>query len=190
MKTFKEIEGKEVISSDGRMLGKVADLVYDEELIIEGVVLKMNREILEDIGEDKPLLTSPKLLIELQHVKALSDKVILNEPFDELHIYFKDITGYDLVTGLIGMDISGSDGADIGKVTDLLVDTENWMKPHILVKLNKDLLESLSINRSLLSKTRLGISMTHVVGIADVVMLDTSLDEMDRIIQDESIKKV
>ncbi len=190
MKAFKEIEGTEVLSSDGKMMGKVEDFTYGNDHKLRDVVVKMNKDIVEELGEDKPLLASVKLKIDLEHIKAFTDNVVLNKALDELHIYFHEVTDDDLLTSIIGKELSGSEGEDVGKVDDMIIDTDSWDLPSMLVKLEKDVLETLDIKKSLLSKTRLGISMSHVTSIGDKVMLDSSAKEMGKILEDEPIKKM
>ncbi|MFO8110255.1 MAG: PRC-barrel domain-containing protein [Thermoplasmata archaeon] len=190
MKAFSDIKGKEVLSSDGRTMGKVEDFTYGKDFIITGIVTKMNKEVIEDLGEDKPLLTSLKLGINTEQVKAFSDKVVLHEPLDELYIRFKEVSDKEVISSIIGMNISGSQGREVGKVKDILLDTDTWGIPSLLVKVNKDIMETLDVDKPLLSKTKLSISMTYVTDIGDMVMLDTSAEEMNKVIQDESIRKL
>ncbi|GEM_PF-1231013 len=190
MRQFKEMKGKDILSNDGRLMGKVEDLTYDADYAPRNLIAKMNKEVIEELGEDKPLLSSLKLGIEVEHVKAFSDKVVLHEPLDELHAHFLEVTDEDMITGIIGKNISGSHGRDVGKIKDVLIDTDHWGMPSLLVKINKDILEVLDVDKPLLSKTKLAISMSHVDSVGDIVILDTSAEEMGQIIQEEPIKKL
>jgi len=190
MKALKELEGKEVLSSDGRLIGKVEDFTWDLDRELVKMVVKMNKDVLEDIGEEKPMLSSVRMGIELEQIKAFTDNVILYKPIDSLHVLFDDISDEDVISSIRGMEISGSNGRDLGKVTDILIDVDGWKSLSVLVKLNKEILETLDVKSSLLSKTRLAISMVHVVSISDRVMLDTSADELGEIIEKNPVKKV
>ncbi|MEF8873468.1 MAG: PRC-barrel domain-containing protein [Candidatus Thermoplasmatota archaeon] len=189
MQKLKELEGKKVLTGDGKLAGEVNDFTYRVNNI-ERIVIKMNKDILEDIGEDKPLLSSVKRGLAIGEIKAFSDNVILHEDLDDLHLDFEEVSEEDLVSSLRGMKINDSGGRDVGKVTDILIDIENWSPPSLLVKLNKDILETLDVEGSLLSKTELAISMTHVDEISDWIILDKSADQMGEIIEKEPVKKV
>ncbi len=190
MKEFNDIEGKDVLSSDGKLMGKVEDFTYGTDFKIRSVVVKMNKDIVEELGEDKPLFASVKLKINLDQVKVFGDKVILEKTLDQLHIHFHEVVEDDLISSIVDTEIAGSEGEDVGKVDDILLNTDSWDVPSMLVKLKKDVLETLNIEKSLLSKTRLGISMKHVTSVGDIVMLDSSAQEMGKIIQNEPIKKM
>ncbi len=190
METLDDIKGKEILSSDGRSMGKLINFTVDGDFRIDDVVAKMNKDIIEDLGEDKPLFSSLKLGISVKHVKSFTDNIVLKTPLNKLHLHFEDVTDKNLASSIIGMEISGSQGNYVGKVEDILVDTESLGRLSMLVKVNKDILETLDLEKPLLSKTRLGISMKHVTSVGDKIMLDTSIEGMGEIILKEPIKKM
>ncbi len=188
MEGLKGLEGKKVLTKDGKLTGKVIDFTYQGDRI-EKIVLKMNKDILEDIGEEKPMLSSVKRALEIEKIKAVSDNVILHKELDDLHLDFDEISEDNLLSAIRGLRINDSEGRDVGKVTDIMVDIEDWGTPSLLVKLNKDVLEPLDIEGSMLSKTELEISMRHVDEISDWIMLDKSADQLGDIIKKEPVKK-
>ncbi|MFO7792058.1 MAG: PRC-barrel domain-containing protein [Candidatus Saliniplasma sp.] len=190
MEAFNDVKGKEVLSNDGRSMGKLVDSTYDGDFKMDDIVTKMNKDVIDDLGEDKPLLSSLKLGIGVEHVKAFTDNIVLKQTYDDLYLQFEDVSDKEFITSFIGMEVSGSQGNDVGKVDDILIDSKSLGTLSMLVKVNKDILETLDLEKSLLSKTKLGISMEHVKSIGDKIMLDASLDDMGKIIQEEPIKKV
>ncbi len=189
MDKLKGLEGKKVLSGDGKLVGEVNDFTYQGNNI-EKMVVKMNKDILEDIGEDKPILSSVKRCLHVGKIKAFSDNVILHGDLDDLHMDFEEVFEEELVSSIRGMKINDSGGRDVGKVTDVLIDVEGWSPPSLLIKLKKDILDTLDMKGSLLSKTELAVSMTHVEEISDWIILDKSADELGEIIQKEPVKKV
>lgn len=135
-------------------------------------------------------MSSLKLGIGVEHVRAFTDNIVLKESYDNLHLHFQDISDKDVISSFVGMEISASHGNYVGKVDDILIDTKSLGILSMLVKVNKEILQTLDLEKSLLSKTRLGISMEHVTNIGDKIMLDTSLEGMGRIIEEEPIKKL
>ncbi|MFO7991111.1 MAG: PRC-barrel domain-containing protein [Thermoplasmata archaeon] len=190
MKTYEELEGREVLSSDGNLMGAVDDFTLTEDRQMDGMVVKINKKVIDELGMDKPLLSSLKMEIKLEHIKSVSDKVILNKSLDELYKYFVEEEFATELTSLIGREISDSAGTNVGEVEDILMDTETWGTPSILAKLDNSVLEDLDMKKALLSKTKIGISMGHVSDIGDVVMLDTTAEDMGKIIEKEPVKKV
>ncbi|MFW6041164.1 MAG: PRC-barrel domain-containing protein, partial [Thermoplasmatota archaeon] len=189
MKRLKKLEGKEVLTNDGTIMGEFVDFTYRDGMI-EKMVVKMNKDVLEDIGEEKPMFSSVRRGISIENIKAISDNVVLYGDFDDLYIDFEEVSEEDLVSEIRNKKINGSEGRDVGKVEDILIDVEEWNTPSMLVNLNKEVLETLDLKGSMLSKTDMVISMDHVAEISDWIMLDKSADEMGDIIDKESVKKV
>ncbi len=189
MKAFSEVRGKEVLSNDGRTMGKVDDFTYEPDHTIKSMITKMNKDVVEDVGEDKPLISSLKLGIGVEQIKALSDKVVLHEPISELYKHFLEVFEDEKISSLVGMKITGSQGRNIGKVKDVIMDTDTWGVPNLLVTINPEVMDILDVEKPILSKTKLEISMNHVGSIGDMIMLDTSAEEMNRVIKEVPIKR-
>ncbi len=190
MEAFGDVKGKEVLSNDGRYVGKLLDFTYGEGYRTDDIFVKVNKEVIDDLGEDKPLLKSLKLGISVEQIKAFTDKIILEKDLDALHIHVEDVSEKKMISSLLGLELSGSEGNDVGKVEDILIDTRSFGVFSLLVKTKKEIVDTLDLEKSMLSKTRLGISMTHVTNIGDRIMLDASIEGMGRIIEEEPIKKV
>jgi sporulation protein YlmC with PRC-barrel domain len=106
-RAHEKLNGKEVVSSDGRELGHVKDFEIDTaSWKVKGLVIKLNRSILEDVHLRKPFVGSQEIVVSSAHVDALSDKVILTKSLEELG----QLTG--------ATDGDGDDVGDEGSETD------------------------------------------------------------------------
>ncbi|MFP3872699.1 MAG: PRC-barrel domain-containing protein [Candidatus Aenigmatarchaeota archaeon] len=191
MISLRDFRKKDVLTEDGTILGAVTDIKLGADLNIVGLRLKMeSRKMAEDLGLDKPMISSLKGDIGIEHVKSVSDNILLNKKFDELYAYMEEETDWRPVSELIDYKISDSQGTDIGKVAGISFDEEDWGIPMLVVTIEKDTHELLDMDKSLLRKTRLGISMRHVDKIGDYILLDTTADNLGDIIEEEPVKKV
>jgi sporulation protein YlmC with PRC-barrel domain len=78
------LSGKEVVSSDGRALGHLKDVeVNTTSWKVTGLVVKLNRDVLEDVHLKKPFVGSQEIVIATAHVSGLSDKIILAKGIGE-----------------------------------------------------------------------------------------------------------
>lgn len=168
----------------------MSDVKLERDLNITGLSLRLDKKMAEDLGLDKPILSSLMGDISKEHIKSISDNVLLNKKLDDLYKYIEDDTEWRAASELIDYNISDTNGKDVGKVEGLILDEENWGIPTMIVTIKKDTLELLDMKKSLLSKTKLGISMEHVENIGDYIMLDTTADNMGEIIKEEQVKKV
>lgn len=84
--------GKEVVSADGRDLGNLKDLeVEGDTWTVSGLVVRLNRDVLEEIHLKKPLVGSQEFVVASSHVASVSDKIILNKDL----AYFARLTAAD-----------------------------------------------------------------------------------------------
>jgi sporulation protein YlmC with PRC-barrel domain len=79
-----EIDGKEVIGSEGALLGKVVDVQFDEK---NWAVLSVEVHLEKDVAEEHQLrhrLRKTLVLIRVEHIQAVGDKVILKGSKEDL----------------------------------------------------------------------------------------------------------
>lgn len=82
---FDELEGKVVVTADGRQIGDVADLEVDTvHWTVTGIRVRLHREVLEQLAVDKPFFSLPRITIHTTHVRGASDTVVLGLTFDAL----------------------------------------------------------------------------------------------------------
>ncbi len=82
---FSELDGKGVISQDGRELGTVSDTVLDHaSWRIETLVVKLDRDLLEAFHMKRPMFGTQTIQIPTGHVSGVGDKVILHKTLEEL----------------------------------------------------------------------------------------------------------
>lgn len=88
---FDEMTGKDVISQDGREVGKVDDLVLDHESWkVQALLIKLERELLEEFAMKRPMFGTQTVRLPVAFVSGVSDKVILQKKLDELTAHYKD----------------------------------------------------------------------------------------------------
>jgi sporulation protein YlmC with PRC-barrel domain len=76
---------KKVMTSDGKMIGGVAGLVFDSETFaITQLVVQLDNEAAKEIGAKKPLIGRAELLLPIKKVSGISDAVILRPSYKEL----------------------------------------------------------------------------------------------------------
>ena len=83
-KTFASLHGLKVMSGGGRVIGTIADLELDPELwTITGLVVKLEKHAASELGLRRRLGSSA-VVIRVEHVKAISDLVLLKEDLHSL----------------------------------------------------------------------------------------------------------
>lgn len=82
---FSEIEGKGVISSDGREIGELADMVVDDDSwTVVKLVVRLERELLESFHMKRPMFGTQTIQLPTSYVSGVGDKLLLNKRLEEL----------------------------------------------------------------------------------------------------------
>lgn len=82
---FSELEGKGVISQDGRELGSVSDVTLTPSTWhIDSLVVKLDRDLLETFHMKRPMFGTQTIQIPTSYVSGVGDKVILHKKLQEL----------------------------------------------------------------------------------------------------------
>jgi sporulation protein YlmC with PRC-barrel domain len=84
-----------------------------------------------------------------------------------------------LVEGLIGKQIFGQHGREIGVVTDFAVDLSTWQIKGLEVKLNRETLDDLNLKRSWIGTQTIQVPTTEISGASDTFILKHTLEEME-----------
>jgi sporulation protein YlmC with PRC-barrel domain len=80
-----EIEGMRVIAQAGREVGEVTGLEVDlDDFTIHSVEIKLRREVLEALDLKVPLMGTHTIKVEMTHVSAIGDTVVLGATLEQL----------------------------------------------------------------------------------------------------------
>jgi len=82
---FSELEGKGVLTQDGREVGEVSDCVMDHAAwSVVTLVVKLERDLLEQFHMKRPMFGTQTIQLPTGYVSGVSDKVILHKKLEEL----------------------------------------------------------------------------------------------------------
>jgi len=82
---FKEIEGKEVLGGQARVLGKVCGIEFDtNNWKVTHFCLDVDDDAAEELGLQKRRFGSVQVTIPVEKIDGISDSIILNKTIDEL----------------------------------------------------------------------------------------------------------
>lgn len=82
---FGELEGKGVLSQDGREIGVVSDCVIDHEgWSVETLVVKLERDLLEEFHMKRPMFGTQTIQLPTSYVSGVGDRVVLHKKLEEL----------------------------------------------------------------------------------------------------------
>jgi sporulation protein YlmC with PRC-barrel domain len=94
----KDVLGKTVANADGMLIGKLEDIVIDTETwAISDLQVRVEKQTAKELGLKIPLLGfgSLLILIDVSHVKSMSDQVILDMPSEKFKSYVDERAAAD-----------------------------------------------------------------------------------------------
>ena len=83
------------------------------------------------------------------------------------------------VMSLMGLEILGQHGREIGVTTDMLADVETWQLQSLEVKLNRETLDELELKRPWFGTQTVLVPVSEIPGASDNLVLKHSLEEME-----------
>lgn len=84
-----------------------------------------------------------------------------------------------MVKSLMGMKIFGQHGREIGVIADMSVDVESWQLQTLEVKLNRQTLDDLKLQRPWFGSQTVHVPVSEISGAIDNLVQKTPLEEMD-----------
>lgn len=76
---------------------------------------------------------------------------------------------------LVHKDVITKDGRKIGALVGANVSTSDWTVPTIVVEVNKDLVEQLDLQKSMLKNPRINITTDLISVVGDVIQLTVEM---------------
>jgi sporulation protein YlmC with PRC-barrel domain len=193
MLQLSELKKKDVISSDGKILGSVLGVTILGKWNVGELTVKIEKDATETLGLKKPLLFALRMDLKVEHIKAISDRVVLNKPLKDIGKFLKEHNEELSAGRMEHMEIVDTDGKLIGEVDDIVLNCKTectqWEIPSLLVDVNKEVVEEIGLEKSLLKGPAIHISMKHVTDVGDVVMLGLDAENVGDILKSAPIKK-
>jgi len=182
---LKDLSKKEVITSDGFTIGKIEGAIVTTKGNIRSLSLKLNKDVVST------LKTTPNLNqdLEVQHIDAMTDNVILNKPLKGLEDHLqKHNEKYD-AKRLIGMDVMDTKGDTIGTVEDFMIDNKTWNVPSLRIKVNSGERDALKMKSIRLGGKDIAVSLDRVRDVGDMVVMNITADHLNNILEAPDIRK-
>ena len=83
------------------------------------------------------------------------------------------------VMSLMGLEIIGQHGREIGVITDMFADVETWQLQGLEVRLNRETLDELKLKRPWFGSQTVHVPVSEISGATDNLVLKHRLEEME-----------
>ena len=190
MRWLSELKDIEIIGTDGNLMGWLRGFTFANigDWRVTSVAVKLEKESHEELGVKKPMMSSALVDIPVDTVKKVSDNMILNQPQRAMKPHLKAHVEAKNIVNMLNKPVIDSDGKDLGVISDVMLDTDGWRFPSILIKLDKEVLEHLRMDKCPDCERSVLLPMGNVSTIGDNVMLSITKDVMGTLVQNVSVK--
>jgi sporulation protein YlmC with PRC-barrel domain len=178
---LEEIIGLEVISSDARVLGTVEGVMIDPTgWKVRALKVGLRRGLEEMLGHKRRYFTVDKAFIQTEEIDSVSDAIILRKPLSSVPEIFVSEENEGTPAGaLLGKRVICCNARFVGNVDNLLIDPmKEWTIPYIQVKLERDALDQLNLQRSLMTSSLLSMRTADIRSIGDMVIMAVTMDDI------------
>ncbi len=178
---LEEIIGLELISSDARVIGTIEGVGMD--LVawkVKALRVGLRRGLEDAAGSRKKIFGVSKIYVKTGELQSVSDAVIMRRPVSALgEIIEPDGDSLTPAGAFMGMRVICANAAFVGNVDNVFIDTEHdWTIPFIQVKLDRDAMDQLSLQRTFMASSLIPIRTSDVDAIGEMAILKINMDEL------------
>lgn len=172
----KAITSKTVITSDGRILGRMRTAMVDEDWAIPLFSIFLERELARKFRIRRPLLGNPRAYFKTGEVSAFSDNAILKRRLDELGDRLYPRGEGREATRMLGKKVLGEEGYNFGELADMSLDQAHWKIPELLVEVRKKAADDMGFPLTLFGTCHAKVPVKRVESFKDHINLSMGPD--------------
>lgn len=190
---LEDMVGKELVSANAKMVGKVVDAAIDVlawRVPAISVTINKGNEIY--LNKKQKLLGSQTAMVKVESIRSVTDMVALNENLENMKdCIVEDFKAPVTMQELIGKRVLCKQGREIGTLHGFQVDKENnWSVPFFEVQVNKETLQDLNMKKKLGVKATIKMRTADIKSLADVVLLDIDLEGVRTFLDNKPVSRV
>ena len=184
---LKELIKKDVVTSDGHIIGKIDGAIITNKGNISSLSVKLEKDVVSGL-KTKPNLRQD---MEIKIIAGITDRVLLNQPLSGLSDHLIRHNEHLNADRLIGMEVTDTKGTNIGTVDDIMIEQnqDTWRLPAIRVKVNSDEKDALKMKSIKLAGNEIDISTGIVRDVGGMVMLNITADHLNNILEAPPLRK-
>jgi len=183
---LEEIIGLEVLSSDAKVLGTVEGVGVDTECWRIGALkVVVAKGVEASLGVKKPLFGAARVAFPVEKVETVGDVAKMKEPMGKLGQSVIEPSLLPMTAGdLVGKRVVSNNGREVGVTESLILEPEaNWKVAFIEVEVEKQAFQEMKLKKGVFKRREVKLPTSLVGTVGDIIMLNTSEDELARILE-------
>jgi len=194
MLDIEDILGKEMVSSDAKVVGYVEGVDLDrDKWKVPSLRITINKGLEAQLNKKKKVLGASHAHIKIEAVHHISDLVTLNLTMDQIAQAVLEESDVPVSVGdVVGKRVICRKGREIGVLTDFKVDASTeWSVPSFDVKLDKATRKDLDLKKSMMvSKSVIRMRTADIMNVGDMIMLKIDLESVKDYLQNKPVARV
>ncbi|QLH74171.1 MAG: PRC-barrel domain-containing protein [Methanomassiliicoccales archaeon] len=169
-----DLYGKEVLSSNAKLIGVVEDVALDlANWKVPAIGIKINKGNELYLNKKKKLVGQQVAMVKVEAVRSISDMVTLNVEMENMgNTVLEDYKAQNTLEDQVGKRVLDKSGREIGTVKDFQIDMESsWSIPMFEVVVDKVLVDELKVKKKIGVKPTIKLRTSDVKNVADVFLL-------------------
>jgi sporulation protein YlmC with PRC-barrel domain len=190
---LQDLIGKEVMSANAKLVGKVDDAAVDVKTWrVPALSISISKGNESFLKQKKKLISSASANVKVESVRSVKDHVMLSEDLEMMaNLIMEDYQAPVKLSDMMGDRVLCKMGREIGTVYGFQVDPEGgWNIPYFEVLVDKATLEDLNIKKKLGKKPIITLRTSDIKNVADVILLDIDIDGVKRFLEDKPVARV
>lgn len=186
MQRLEELVGLEVLSSDAKVVGSVEGVNVDTDNWRCGALrIIVTKGMEANLGVKKPLFGAARIAFAPEKVETVRDVVKLKEPLAKLAQSVIDPSRLPIGGGhLVYKRVISNNGREIGIIESLYFEPDaNWRVSFLEVEVDKEAFQDMKLKKAVFKRRTVKLPTSLVGTVGDLVMLNTSEDELGRILE-------
>ena len=185
MLRLEDIIGIEVLSSDAKVVGTVEGVAVDTENWRVGALkIMITKGVEANLNVKKPLFGAARTAFHTDKVDSIKDVVKLKEPLTKLIQFTIDPSVLPNTGDLVNKRVVSNNGREIGISESLYLEPEaSWRVAFIEVEVGKEAFNDMKLKKGVLKKREVKLPTSLVGTVGDLIMLNTSEEELGRILE-------
>lgn len=179
-----------IVGNDGNLLGWVQGFSFAAigDWRVTNVTVRLEKESHRELGVKKPIMGAAIVDMGVENIRTVSDNILLRVPQRMMKPNLKEhVPGKD-ITNVLMKRVIDRNGTDLGVVADVMMDTETWRFPSILIKLDKEVRAMLRKGKCPDCGKTVTLPMLEVSSVGDHVMLVITKEQLGDMVQRAPVK--
>jgi len=107
---------------------------------------------------------------------VMNDVMLMNQTIEKIReSAVPDNKNISLLMSMLSSKVVTNDGASVGTVQDVIIDTAEWKVRSVIVKLERDAMDAMGLKKGLFSKINVEIRTNLIISTSDMVHLNVPM---------------